>query len=98
MTKMNRLTAREDGKAVFTKLGAEIYCSSQATCDVICSYEEALEDAFRYNNQNVDEDIIELLVMLLTSRIQNAYDKALLQKQKSEIKSLEEKLALSENV
>ena len=41
---MERLTLRDDdGRAIFTPYGLQIYCSTQATADCICKLEEALK-------------------------------------------------------
>ena len=41
---MERLTLRDDdGRAIFTPYGLQIYCSTQATADCICKLEEALQ-------------------------------------------------------
>ena len=42
--RMNRLTYREaDGRARLTDYGKAIYCSTQATADILADYEERLE-------------------------------------------------------
>ena len=41
---MNRLTYREaDGRARLTDYGKAVYCSTQATADILADYEERLE-------------------------------------------------------
>lgn len=40
---MKRLTYRNaDGRALLTNYGMKIYCSTQATADILCKYEEIL--------------------------------------------------------
>ena len=40
---MERLTYRDsDGRALLTNKGMKIYCSTQATADILCKYEEIL--------------------------------------------------------
>ena len=40
---MERLTYRDsDGRALLTNKGMKIYCSTQATADVLCKYEEII--------------------------------------------------------
>lgn len=46
---MERLTYRDsDGRALFTNKGMKIYCSTQATADVLCKYEEQIRIAVEY--------------------------------------------------
>ena len=43
---MERLTYRDNnGRALLTNFGKQMYCSSQATADCVCKLEESLEDA-----------------------------------------------------
>lgn len=40
---MERLTYRDsNGRALLTNKGMKIYCSTQATADILCKYEELL--------------------------------------------------------
>lgn len=42
-SKLERLTYRDsDGRALLTSKGMKIYCSTQATADILCKYEELL--------------------------------------------------------
>ena len=41
---MERLTYRDsDGRALLTNKGMKTYCSTQATADVLCRYEEIID-------------------------------------------------------
>lgn len=43
---MERLTYRDDnGRALLTHFGQQMYCSTQATADCVCMLEERLEEA-----------------------------------------------------
>lgn len=46
---MERLTYRDsDGRALLNNKGMKIYCSTQATADVLCKYEEQIRIAAEY--------------------------------------------------
>ena len=54
---MIRITYREsDGRARLTQEGKRIYCSTQATADVIAKYEETLEKlGYVFDDNKTDE-------------------------------------------
>lgn len=51
---MERLTYRNtEGRALLTHYGMKMYCSTQATADILCKYEEMIEKASSTNAEPV---------------------------------------------